>query len=383
MTINQQVKDKKTTPPLCFDCTNSEMNPSSTYQTTHAIKHAFAPMSNQPARNRPKAILAGTSLENLNNVWGEEQMARLNKLVELLTPVPWDGTPATLPDDVGEVEVIFSTWGMVRAQPEMLELMPSLRAVFFAAGSVREFAQPFLDRGVRIFSAWAANAVPVAEFTLSQILFGLKQGWLHHRLMKETAGPDGWKHQPVTGAYLSSVGLISLGMIGRRVCRLLEAFELRRVVYDPFIPPDEITALGLEAASLEEIFARCDVVSLHCPSLPSTNGLITGELLASMKPRSTFINTARGAIVREQEMIEVLRLRPDLTAILDVTQEEPPPAGSPLYDLPNVVLTPHIAGSLGPEVRRMADWMLDECSLWIEGKATRYEVVPERFNLMA
>ena len=383
MTINQQLKYKNTTKSINFDMTGFEMDLASTAQVICATDTANAPVSSQSGRKRPKGILAGTSLKNLNSVWGEEQMARLNELVDLLTPVPWDGTPATLPDDVGEVEVIFSTWGMVRARPEMLDLMPALKAVFFAAGSVKEFAEPFLDRGVRIFSAWAANAVPVAEFTLSQILFGLKQGWLHHRLMKEKAGPDGWKTQPVTGAYLSSVGLISLGMIGRRVCRLLEAFELRRVVYDPFIPADEIIGLGLEAASLEEIFASCDVVSLHSPSLPSTNGLITGELLASMKPRSTFINTARGAIVREEEMIEVLRLRTDLTAVLDVTRDEPPPVGSPLYELPNVVLTPHIAGSLGPEVRRMADWMLEECSLWIEGKPTRYEVVPERFDLLA
>jgi phosphoglycerate dehydrogenase-like enzyme len=111
--------------------------------------------------------------------------------------------------------------------------------------------------------------------------------------------------------------------------------------------------------------------------------MVTGNLLRSMKGGSTFINTSRGALVREAEMIEVLSERPDLTAVLDVTDPEPPVAGSPLYILPNVVLTPHIAGSRGAEVRRMADWMLDECGAWLSGHPVRYEVTRENLSRMA
>src|SRR5690606_8819626 len=105
---------------------------------------------------------------------------------------------------------------------------------------------------------------------------------------------------------------------------------------------------------------RSDVVSLHSPWLPETVGMITGDHFRQMKPYASFINTARGAIIREAEMIAVLQDRPDLTALLDVTYPEPPAPGSPLYTLPNVVLTPHIAGSMDMECRRMGRYMVDE-----------------------
>ena len=135
--------------------------------------------------------------------------------------------------------------------------------------------------------------------------------------------------------------------------------------------------------SLEELFCTCDVVSLHTPNLPQTRGMITGGLLRSMKPGATFVNTARGAVVREAEMVEVLRERPDLWALLDVTDPEPPVEGSPLYSLPNVLLTPHIAGSLGPECRRMGRYMVDELRRYLAGEKLRWQVTKESVERMA
>jgi phosphoglycerate dehydrogenase-like enzyme len=105
--------------------------------------------------------------------------------------------------------------------------------------------------------------------------------------------------------------------------------------------------------------------------------MITGAHIASMKQGATFINTARGAIVRENEMIEVLKQRPDLQAVLDVTYPEPPAAGSPLYTLPNVILTPHIAGSMDAECRRMGRYMVEELRRYVAGKPLRWEVTRE------
>jgi phosphoglycerate dehydrogenase-like enzyme len=263
-----------------------------------------------------------------------------------------------------------------------LAAAPKLKAVFYGAGSIRYFATDAAwDRGITICSAWAANAVPVSEYTLSQILFSLKRGWHHALTIKRKRQ---WiKQRSVPGAYGSTVGLISLGMIGRLVVERLSPFDVKVIAYDPFVSEAHARVLGVELCELDEVFARADVVSLHTPKLPETLGMITGAHLASMKPGATFINTARGAIVREDEMVAVLQQRPDLYAILDVTDPEPPVGGSPLYTLPNVVLTPHIAGSMDAECRRMAQYMIDDYRRYLAGEQLRWQVTREMAGRMA
>jgi phosphoglycerate dehydrogenase-like enzyme len=287
-----------------------------------------------------------------------------------------------LSEKLKDLEVIFSTWGMPALTPAQLERLASLKAVFYAAGSVRHFARPFLERGVIVVTAAAANAVPVAEYTLSMVLFALKRGWAHAWNLKQARHPRGWKKLPVPGAFGSTVGLISMSLVGRRVRELLRAFDLAVLAYDPHVSPEEASRLGVELCSLEDMFRRADVVSLHAPLLPATRGLITGAMLGSMKTGATFINTARGAIVRQTEMVEVLRRREDLWAILDVADPEPPPPGSPLYELPNVILTPHIAGAMDGEVGRLADLAIEEYDSWRHGRPLRHAVSLEKLDIM-
>jgi phosphoglycerate dehydrogenase-like enzyme len=135
--------------------------------------------------------------------------------------------------------------------------------------------------------------------------------------------------------------------------------------------------LGVELVDLDRLFAEADVVSLHTPWLPETEGLIAGRHFERLRPGATFINTARGAVVREPEMTAVLQRRPEVYAVLDVTWPEPPAAGSPLYTLPNVFLTPHMAGSMGPECRRMGRFMADELGRYLRGDSLLGEVTRE------
>jgi phosphoglycerate dehydrogenase-like enzyme len=263
-----------------------------------------------------------------------------------------------------------------------LEAAPNLRVVLYGAGSIRRVATSALwDRGVRITSAYAANAVPVSEYALTVILFSLKRGW-HFAFLaqREKALP---RQGQVPGAYGSTVGLVSLGMVGRLVRERLRPFDLRVVAYDPFVTPEEAHVLGVDLMSLEDLFASSDVVSLHVPLLPETEGMILGSHLASMKRNATLINTSRGAVVREAEMVEVLGERPDLWAVLDVTHPEPPEPDSRLYNRPNVVLTPHIAGSLGNECRRMGRLVVDELRRYVAGEPLKHEITRERAALMA
>ncbi len=174
-----------------------------------------------------------------------------------------------------------------------------------------------------------------------------------------------------------------MGAIGRMVIDLLKPFDLEIFAYDPFWTQEQAAELGVQLLPLDEIFTTCDVVSLHTPWLPETVGMITGEHIRTMKPFSTFINTARGAIVREDEMIAALEEREDITALLDVTYPEPPAPNSKLWTLPNVVLSPHIAGSISREVEKMGALMVEEFIRWNNNQPILNEISAEKAKFLA
>lgn len=267
---------------------------------------------------------------------------------------------------------------------EVLDQAPNLEVLLYAAGTVKDIVTPASwARGIQISTANVANAVPVAEYAMSTILFSLKSGWEMIRQTRETRVYPEWPYPTIRGAYKSKVVLISLSSVGRKTNEFLQNFDLEVIAYDPFVSLEEAKELNVRMVSLEELFKESDVVSLHSPLLEETTGMITGEHLNSMKERATFINTARGAIVNEEEMIEVLRDRKDLTAVLDVTNPEPPAQDSPLYELDNVFLTPHIAGSLGNETGRLGEYMLGELRRCLNNDSLQYEVTEEKFKRMA
>jgi phosphoglycerate dehydrogenase-like enzyme len=329
----------------------------------------------------PKALYLLDS-EAFEKIYGDEERAAVAELADVYAPPQTADSVAKDPGVLAEVEVILSGWGAPAMDAAFLEAAPDLRVVLYGAGSIRRVATPALwERGVRITSAYAANAVPVSEYTLAAILFSLKRGWhFAFSARREKALPG---QGQVPGAYGSTVGLVSLGMVGRLVRERLQPFALNVVAYDPYVTSEEARVLGVDLISLEDLFVSSEVVSLHAPWLPETEGMILGSHLASMKRNATLINTSRGAVVREAEMVEVLEERPDLWAVLDVTHPEPPEPDSRLYDLPNVVLTPHIAGSLGGECRRMGRLVVDELRQYVAGEPLEYEITRERAALLA
>ena len=256
-----------------------------------------------------------------------------------------------------------------------LELLPNLRAVFFAAGSVQGFARPLLERGVTVVSGWAANAVPVAEFTLAQILLANKGYFRNVRDYQQ-----GRSEQAAfvgRGSFGETVALLGAGQIGRKVIELLRPFVLRVIVFDPFLSHEDALNLAVESVSLEEAFTRGYVVSNHLASLPATVGMLQGAHFATMRPNATFINTGRAATVVEVELVQVLQARPDLTALLDLADDPL------LFELPNVAISSHIAGSKGDEVVRMADYVIEEFKAWKKGEPLRYAISASMLKTMA
>ena len=330
-----------------------------------------------------KAAFFSDAAHQLDRVYARGRREHIGAHVDLYPHVVgtanFDQHAAALAD----VEVAFSTWGMPAFGERELALMPELRAIFYAAGSVQSFARPFLDCDVVVVSAWAANAVPVAEFCLGQILLSCKGYFRNARACRDPDVRHAGTAFRGAGVFGETVGLIGIGMVGQALCRLLQTFNLRVVGHDPYIGPALAAELGVEMVDLSELFARSYVVSNHLPNIPSTQGMLGRSLFVSMREHATFINTGRGAQVVEDELIDVLSVRPDLTALLDVTFPEPPEKTSPLYALPNVQLSSHIAGSLGDEVVRMADYVWEEFERWTRGEALRYAVSIEMLDTMA
>jgi phosphoglycerate dehydrogenase-like enzyme len=307
-------------------------------------------------------------------IYGQPEQADIARYVDFVAAPQTRETIRLDPTPLREAEVIFSGWGAPKMDAAFLARAPSLQAVFYGAGSTGYFTtDAFWDRDITLTGAYAANAVPVAEYTLGVILLSLRSFWSYSAHAK--AGGDwGDQTRPMPGSYQTTVALIGCGAIARRVIALLKPFDLQCIVYDPFLDDFEAAQLGVTRCTLEEAFSMGDIVSLHAANKPETCGLITGGHFALMKIGATFINTARGAIVCENEMTEVLGLRPDLTAVIDVCNHEPPLPGSPLLTLHNVILSPHIAGSHAAEVRRLGRYMVDELERYVRHEPLRWQI---------
>lgn len=167
------------------------------------------------------------------------------------------------------------------------------------------------------------------------------------------------------------------------VCEYLQSFDVDLIVYDPYLAPEVLSPLNATQVDLDTLFQTADVISLHAPLLPSTVKMIKRKHFEQMKPQATFINTARGAIIDEAGLIDVMRKRPDLTSLLDVTDPEPPKATSPLYTLPNVLLTPHIAGSVGQEKYQLGQAMVDEFARYQANDPLLYQLNIDMFDRQA
>ncbi len=285
---------------------------------------------------------------------------------------------------LADCEIAFSTWGMPQfTKEEIAEYMPKLKAVFYSAGTVQYFARPFLESGIKVFSAFAANAVPVAEYTFAQITLAAKgyfQSAKYYRILPMRSLSFA---NSSTGNFGCKVGLVGLGAIGKMVAERLKDLDVEVYACDPFVAEETAKELGVTLVDMETLFSECDIISNHLANKPELENVFNYKLFKRMKKRSTFINTGRGAQVAEYSLALSLLLHPSRTFVADVLKKELFPYINPLFWCPNAFLTPHIAGSMGNEPQRMAYYMMEELEKFQSGEPTQYEVTLESLERMA
>jgi phosphoglycerate dehydrogenase-like enzyme len=275
-------------------------------------------------------------------------------------------------------EILLTGWGAPRVAARALDLMPRLRAVVHAAGSVKFLIAPeVFERGIQVTTSADANAVPVAEFTFATIVYAAKRADRFARAYH--AHRDGGQRGDVglppdaIGANDITVGIVGASRVGRRVLDLLKHLSVDVLITDPYLSRADAEALGTVKTTLDDLMARSDIISLHAPALPETKHLIGRDQLAVMRDNAVLINTARGALIDTEALIDELRSG-RIEAVLDVTDPEPLPADSPLFELPNVRLTPHIAGALGNEVPRLLQQAIGEIERLAAGQPLSHPV---------
>ncbi|PRY59965.1 hydroxyacid dehydrogenase [Glycomyces artemisiae] len=283
---------------------------------------------------------------------------------------------------LAEAEVVVTGWGAPRLDPPVLAAAGKLRAVLHAAGSVQWVDRAVYERGIAVVSAQQANAVPVAEYTLGMILLAGKDIFgLRDRFRAERGFVIGEDHG-ATGNFGRTVGLIGASRIGRRVIELLRSFDFEVLLSDPHVDAEEAARLGVRLVDLDSLMAWSDIVSVHAPDLPETRRLIDAKRLAAMKDGAVLVNTARGSLVDTEALVAELAAG-RVSAILDVTDPEPLPADSPLFDLPNLFLTPHVAGSQGNELARMGRFIVEEAERLAAGEPLLHAVDPGLLSIQA
>ncbi|POX47524.1 hydroxyacid dehydrogenase [Streptomyces sp. Ru72] len=333
---------------------------------------------------RPRAALA-MSAKAAAAVLDRESLDALAALCDLAPPpVLDDFTTPRARAVLADVDLLVTGWGCPPLDEVTLAAAPRLRAVVHTAGSVRgHITDACWERGIDVSSAASANAVPVAEYTLAMILLTGKHVLERARAYRATRTRDDWLRTSRTiGNHRRTIGILSASLTGRRVIELLRPYDLHVLLHDPYVTDADAAELGVERVELDELFTRGDTVSVHTPLLPATRGLVSRELLESMRPGAVLINTARGAVV-DQDALTEAAVAGRIRAVVDVTEPEVLPPEHPLWDCDNVLITPHLAGSQGNEWRRLADLALAETARWASGAGFLHPVRRERLAFQA
>lgn len=304
----------------------------------------------------------------------------------------WYSSPESSPeviadfiDFASDVDAMIVCHGAPRVTGEILDAAPSMRLVGELEGD--RFAQRIdveacVERGVKAVDTTHASSLPVSEWALAMMMMGLKKVGAHYRRLitdqewgtgyQRTHEPDFQMMGDLTGR---TVGLIGGGNIARRLIELLVPFRVDILLHDPYLPRELADALNFTMTSLENVMSMPDVVVCLVPHTPATEGMLGAKELGWIRSGAVFVNVSRGQVVQSDALIERLR-KNDIYACLDVFDPEPVPTDSPIRDLWNVFLTPHIASTTDGTGISFFGEMIDELRRFQLGHDTKHDLMP-------
>lgn len=276
-----------------------------------------------------------------------------------------------------EVCIVMAWQGAPRFTEDVLDHAKDLKLIVTPGGSVATFlTEAVYERGIEVCSANRLMAKYVAEGTLAYMQIGMRQ--IVQRQAETKRGM--WNTAPCRSLLDARIGLIGLGTVGRFLLELLQPFNVKVKLYDPYITQEMLEAYpNVTLCSLEESLSDQDIVSLHASKTDETWHLLNKERLALMKDGTLLINTARGAIIDEKALITELQTG-RIHAVLDVYEQEPLPASSELLALDNAILMPHVAGMV--ELQRLSLTMVEEIARFGRGEELLYRIPYEQFRHM-
>ena len=335
----------------------------------------FPKSSSSPADPQRRRLTATFAMRPglADSLFGAAELERIRAVADIDETLVISDIGDVDPRVLADLDVVITGWGSPLLDGAALDALPRLRAIIHAGGTVkRHVARDAWERGILVTTAADANAYPVAEYTLAVMLQAGKD---------VPALAAGYAADPAfdaasragIGNYHRTVGILGASRVGRRVIELLGQFDFHILLYDPYLPNADPVLTRAGRVGLDDLFRLSSIISIHAPLLPETTGLVGRHQLELMSPGSVLINTARGAIVDHEALTHAVRTR-GLRAVLDVTDPEPLPAGHPLRHLPGVILTPHVAGSLGNELRRLGEAATQEIELLAAGLPPRCPV---------
>ncbi len=299
--------------------------------------------------NKPKILYLPTS-GHTAEVFPPEVFARFQEQFDVtLNETGSSYTSDQIAERVAGFEGVVTGWGVSPITEKVMANADVLRIIAHSAGSIKRLVGEVLEkhilpREICVFSANEAIAYNVAEYTVGAMIMTTRR-WVDFILHTRSGR---WNRSEVTPSANSLrgsvVGIVSASKVGRQVIKLLQSFEARKLIYDPYLSDWEAGALGVEKVSLNDLFATADIVTVHTPSIPQTDKMIGEEQLKLLRDGATLVNTSRGSVIDHDALLTEARSG-RIFITLDVTTPEPLPPDSPFLGLPNVFVTPHVSGT--------------------------------------
>ena len=334
----------------------------------------------------PKILYLPTS-GHTEDVFKPEVFARFQDRFDVtLNETGSNYTSDQVADRIAGFEGVVTGWGAPPITEKVMQNADALRIIAHSAGSVKRLVGEVVDKyivphQICVFSANEAIAYNVAEYTIGALIMTARR-WVD--FIAHTRSGN-WNRSEVASRANSLrgsvVGMVSASKVGREVIKLLKPFEVRILIYDPYLSDWEAGSLGVEKVALNDVFASADIVTVHAPSIPQTAKMIGAEQLKLLRDGTTLVNTSRGSVIDHDALLAEARTGRILIT-LDVTTPEPLPPDSPFLGLPNVFVTPHVSGTGAYGYAKIGEMTLAALEDFFADKPVVGAVALGRFDLL-